>query len=118
MILQEFTGATTYIKVASGGDNNGNSGGGTTDNIPGSPLSTSSENILAIGGMSWRGGVTGLSFSGLGGLLQLTPEPGNSDIEGASAYDYTTGAATVLQTTVSWTTTRESAGVLVLYSCS
>jgi len=119
MILQEFsTTGGSITKVASGNAENGDSGGGTTMPVPGSALSTSSENILAIGGMSSRGGVTGLSFSGLSGLLELTPEPSGSSIEGASAYDYTPGAATVLQTTISWTTSTEACGLLVLYSCS
>jgi len=118
MILQEFSSTGTSItKVDSGSVENGDSGGSQTMNTP--TLSTSSENILAIGGMSSRGGVTGLSFSGLGGLLELTPEPTANGIEGASAYDYTQGTATVLTTTISWTNTnREAAGLLVLYSCS
>ena len=116
MILQEFTGATTYAKVASDGDSS-DSTTVTSIAIPGSALSTTSENILAIGGISMRGGATSIDFDALNGDIELTTA-GSSDIEGAAAWHYATGAATVLQTNVDWGTARECSGLLVLYSCS
>ena len=123
MILQEFTGANSYTYVASEGYGSAASAV-TTLQFPVSPLSAGGNvNILAIAGMVWRddeAAIAGVAFNNLGGVLQGLSSPSSS--YGVSAFDYTAGAATVLQTTATLTGASPdpdmASGLLVLFSCS
>ncbi|MFA5365208.1 MAG: archaellin/type IV pilin N-terminal domain-containing protein [Candidatus Bathyarchaeia archaeon] len=116
-ILQEFSGGTSFSYVSSGGDSTDGSSV-MTDTIPASALSDgSNDNVLAVAGMAWRGGVSNPSFSGLGGVL-YNGASGNNDIAGASAFAYTSSGVAVTQTTVTWGTSRMSSGLLVLFACN
>jgi hypothetical protein len=114
VILQEFTGATSYTEVGAGGADGGTSETYSILTIPSSPLpAPTEENILAIAGSAHRGSISNLDFSGLGGevLNSIT------SINGGTAYDYKAGPATVLQTDADWDTNRVSNGLLVLFAC-
>ncbi len=116
MSLQEFTGATNYSPVSVDGDSAGGSTGPTTIDVPAAPMS-GYDNTLSIAAMSWRGSLSALSFTDLGGKLELLSGTSGT-INAATAFSYTTGGTAVTQTTVTWTTLRPVSGLLALYSCS
>jgi flagellin-like protein len=119
MILQEFSGATSYNYLASGGASSG-SNQVTTLTIPQTALNAgSNNNILAIGGLVSRDdppATTGFSYNNLGGLITGTPSL--SLAYTASGWAMTNTGAAVTQTTATWTNAHMVSGLLVLFTFS
>jgi hypothetical protein len=118
VILQEFTGASSWSFVAADGSDNGNSGGSASLVIPTSAISAGgNDNILAIPGMTFRGEVGTVTFSGedIGNVIKNTEDNNN---DGISGWTYTTSGDMAWDTTATWTLgSDEATGLLALFAC-
>lgn len=122
VILQEFSGASSYNFEVGGGNSISGDDPGKELDIPASPLTSPGEaNIIAIAGMVWRGWSSDPSSienpvftdEDLGGVLHNTEI---STIPGASGFTWTTDGDKEWQTTAEWENERLRSGLLALFS--